>query len=344
MRYHIGMVEIDGSRGEGGGQVLRTALSLGCLLKKPFRIYNIRRGRPKPGLMPQHITSVRAAASISGASVSGDVRGSSDLVFEPRDVRPGDYFFDIGTAGSTSLVAQTLLLPLLFCDGPSSLTVKGGTHVPFSPTFHYLSEVFLPILRRLGIEVSSSINSYGFYPKGGGEVSFRIRPCRRLNGCEFTERGDLVGIRGLSAVANLPLSIAQRQRDASLKGLEGVEADIRTEDVESIGPGTFVFLRADYGGAICGFSSLGARGKRAEAVGAEAAGEFMEHDRSGACLDAHMADQIAPYLALAEGVSSFTTPRITPHLMTNLHVIENFIDVRYEIETPPKVSIEGLRR
>jgi len=335
------MVEIDGSFGEGGGQILRTSLSLSSLLGKPFRIYNIRKGRQRPGLMPQHITSVRAAAEISRAEVRGDAKGSLELSFSPKDVRPGEYRFDIGTAGSTGLVLQTLLPPLVFSGGESTLTITGGTHVPFSPPFHYISEAFIPLLGRLGIEVEAQIEACGFYPRGGGEIRVSVKPCRKVRPIALTERGELLGLKGVSAVGNLPLSIAVRQRDALLGRIEGFAADVEAAEVKALGQGTFVFLRADYEGAICGFSSLGERGKRAEKVGEEAASEFLEHHRSRACLDPHMADQIAVYLALAGGESAFTTSRITEHLRTNLHVIEKFMEVKYDIALPYNVTIKG---
>lgn len=335
------MVEIDGSFGEGGGQILRTSLSLSCLLGKPFRIYNIRRGRSRPGLMPQHITSVRAAAAISRASVRGDSKGSMELVFEPERVRPGDYSFDIGTAGSTSLVLQTLLPPLIFSGGNSTLTIKGGTHVPFCPSFHYVSEVFMPILSRLGIGLDAKIESYGFYPRGGGKISVRVWPCRKVSTADFTQRGALLGIRGISAVGNLPVSIARRQRDSAIRSLEGLKANVETAEVTGPGQGTFVFIKADFENSVCGFSALGARGKKAEKVGEEAAMEFLKHYRSGACLDPHMADQIALYLSLAEGKSEFTTSKITEHLRTNLHVIEKFMEVECGIVPPNEVYVTG---
>src|SRR4030066_2302581 len=164
------MIEIDGSFGEGGGQILRTSLSLSCLLKRHLRIFNIRRRRKKPGLMPQHLMGIRSLKLISNARVSGDSQGSIELLFEPGEVKAGDYFFDIGTAGSTSLLLQAILPPLIFAEHKSSLTLKGGTHVPFSPPFHYISKVFIPIMNKLGIKVKAAIESYGFYPKGGGKV------------------------------------------------------------------------------------------------------------------------------------------------------------------------------
>lgn len=337
------MIEIDGSYGEGGGQILRTALSLSCILRKPFRISNIRKTRKNPGLRPQHLTGVRAAALISGAKVKGDSEGSLELSFEPGEVRPGDYLFEIGTAGSTGLLAQTVLPPLgVGVIDPSTLTLKGGTHVPWSPPFHYISEVFLPMLCRLGVDIRASMESCGFYPKGGGKVRFVIMPAKVVRPGEFLRRGKILRIEGLSAVGNLPLSIAERQRNRVLEGLKeagDIPVDIELKEVPAFGQGTFVFFSAVSEGSLAGFSSLGARGKRAETVGEEAAREFMDYYRSGACLEPHLADQIVLYLSLARGTSSFTTSSITTHLRTNLWVIEKFIPIEYDLDPSGRVTI-----
>ncbi len=337
------MLEIDGSFGEGGGQILRTSLSLSSLLRKPFRIFNVRKGRKKPGLMPQHLTCVRAMTLISNATVKHDSVGSQELIFEPSEVKPGDYFFDIGTAGSTSLVLQTLLPCLIFADSKSTVTLKGGTHVPFSPTFHYISEVFIPMLNKLGIVLRANIESYGFYPRGGGKITVEIMPAQKPEGIKFLERGEIKKISGISGVGNLPINIAERQKTSALKLLEGFDTDIKTIEVTGTGQGTFLFLKVETAASIAGFSSLGARGKKAEVVGEEAAREFLDYYKTGYCLDPHLADQIMLYLALAKQESSFTTSHISNHLLTNLWVIEKFLGTGYKIEgekgAPGKVII-----
>ncbi|MEW6214801.1 MAG: RNA 3'-terminal phosphate cyclase [Nitrospirota bacterium] len=330
------MIEIDGSHGEGGGQILRTSLSLSCLLKTPFRIFNIRRGRKRPGLMPQHLTCVRAATLISNAEMKGDYEGSMELIFKPEEVKFGDYYFDIGTAGSTSLLLQSLLPPLIFSEGKSTITLKGGTHVPFSPPFHYLSDVFVPMLGKLGIKLSLSIESYGFYPRGGGKITAEIHPTagKYYNApLILLDRGEIRYIKGISGVGKLPLSIAERQRTSALNilTLQGFQPEIEIIDVPTPGQGTFVFLKAETDTCIAGFSSLGERGKKAEVVGEEVAKEFLEYYSADACLDPHMADQIVIYLSLASGESSFTTSRISNHLLTSLWIIENFLGVEYKI-------------
>ena len=339
------MLEIDGSFGEAGGQILRTALGLSALLARPFRMFNIRKGRKRPGLMPQHLTGVRALAHISGAKVKGDSEGSTELVFEPVEARPGDYFFDIGTAGSTSLLLQAVLPPLVLAKAGSRVTLKGGTHVPFSPPFHYISEVFVPMLNMLGIHVKVSIERYGFYPKGGGSIVVEVGPAADIKGLDLTERGKIRKIRGVSGVANLPRSIAERQKNALLRalGMDGPGVEIELLQAPAFGAGTFVFLRSEAENCFAGFSALGERGKKAEVVGEEAAREFLDYYYTPACLDLHLADQIVLYLALSKEGSSFTTSRVTSHLLTNLRVIEKFLGASCRVEgeqgRPGKVII-----
>ncbi|HEY6008490.1 MAG TPA: RNA 3'-terminal phosphate cyclase [Geobacteraceae bacterium] len=331
------MLEIDGSYGEGGGQILRTALAFSCLTNKPCRIVNIRRGRRKSGLMPQHLAAVRAAASISGAAVQGDEPGSTRIIFIPEGVRGGEFEFHIGTAGSVTLLLQTLIPPLLLADRPSRVTLTGGTHVPFSPSFHYLAGVFVPVLRRLGGEVRLTINSYGFYPRGGGSVCAEILPTRGMRPLTLASPGMVRRIIGCSAVGNLPLGIAERQRAAARATLAEWSGDswpsahIELLHVPGPGQGTFVFIQAETDTVPAGFTSLGARGKRAETVGSEAAQELCVHLSTGAALDPHLADQIVPFLALCPEESSFTTSRITRHLLTNLWVINLFRPLHFQV-------------
>jgi len=332
------MIEIDGSYGEGGGQILRTALSLSCLYKKPFRIVNIRKGRKRPGLMPQHLTSVRAAQLLSSAEVVGDYAGSTELSFSPHEVKGGEFFFDIGTAGSTSLVLQTLIPALLFSEKKNTVILKGGTHVPYSPSFHYVEGVFIQVLKRLGIDIQLTIESYGFYPKGGGKIRAEIFPAKEIRPLRIMERGMMSGLKGYSGVGNLPLSIAERQRNALLekihsqiKGLR-CPVDIELLNVSTPGQGTFIFLQSESEQSIAGFTSLGERGKRAETVGEETAREFINYYHSDAVFDQHLPDQIVLYLSICNKESEFTTSCITQHLMTNLWAISLFREFHYSIE------------
>lgn len=332
------MLEIDGSFGEGGGQILRTALSLSCLTGTPFCISNIRRERRKPGLMSQHLAAVRAAQAITQAAVQGAEMGSTEICFTPHALRGGAFSFDIGTSGSVTLLLQTLIPPLLRADRPSMVTLTGGTHVPMCPSFHYLAEVFAPLLRRIGGELRLSIDAYGFYPRGGGRVRAEILPLRELLPLNLDTQGEPRHITGCSGVGNLPMSIAERQRTAALATLNqtpcysNVPVEMDLLNAPGPGQGTFIFLRADAAEVRSGFTALGAIGKWAETVGAEAAEELCLHLASGAALDPHLADQIVPYLAMCREESTYTTSRITSHLMTNLWVAALFLPFSYHVK------------
>ncbi|HKN19179.1 MAG TPA: RNA 3'-terminal phosphate cyclase [Dissulfurispiraceae bacterium] len=335
------MIEIDGSYGEGGGQILRTALSLSCLFQQPFRLFNLRKRRIKPGIMPQHLTAIHAAQHISRAEVKGDTIGSVELIFLPRSIRGDVFSFDIGTAGSTSLVLQTLLPAFVGKRQRTIFTLRGGTHVPFSPSYHYLSGVFAPLLERLGIRLDLSIESYGFYPKGGGVIRATLYPTDELKNLTVMDRGRLIRIAGHSGIGNLPLSIAERQRKAALDALHSrigpitYPSDIELIDAPTPGQGTFIYLQADAEYARAGFTSLGKRGKRAETVGEEVAAEFAGYYASKAALDSHAADQVVLYLSLCSEQSRFTTSCVTTHLTTNLWAIGLFHSFRYSIEESP---------
>ena len=329
------MLEIDGSYGEGGGQILRTALSLSCLTGWAFSIVNIRRQRRKPGLMPQHLAAVRAAQAVAGATVEGASPGSVALAFRPGVVQGGTFSFDIGTAGSVGLVLQTLIPPLLNARQPSRVTLTGGTHVPASPSITYLINVFAPMLRQLNVRLHLTVDACGFYPRGGGKVLAEIVPGDGPIAFNPGIPSGPVRINGLSAVCHLPLSIAERQRDAALQVL-GQEKDlpqveIVVSEVSGPGLGTFLFLAMERHGCLAGCTALGARGKPAETVGREAATEMVRHLATRAALDPHLADQVIPYLALSRGESTFTTSCITPHLLTNLWVVGLFLSIRYRI-------------
>ncbi len=338
------MIVIDGSYGEGGGQVLRTSLSLSALLGQPVRIENIRARRPKPGLAAQHLTGVRAVASICQAEVEGAELGSQTLIFVPgASPQAGDYTFDVaearagGSAGATSLVFQTIFLPLALAGAQSHLTIRGGTHVAWSPPFHYLEYVYLPTLTRLGLGAQVTIEKWGWYPVGGGEIRATIQntAAPSLQAVDLTERGALKRLYGFSATSNLPAHIARRQKQAVEQALSknGFAPHIELIDAPSPGQGTVVFLVAEFERTVAAFTAYGARGKRAEKVAREAAQAFLAYQRSGAALDKHLADQLILPAALLAAELRLTTCQITPHLLTNAWVVEQFIpDARFEIE------------
>lgn len=329
---------IDGSYGEGGGQILRTSLSIAAILHKPVKIINIRAGRQKPGLQPQHLTAARAVMSICNGRLIGDAIGSQTLEFHPGTVKPGHYTFDVSqikaSAGSVTLIFQTVLIPLALASGSSKVTIRGGTHVPMSPSVNYIEDVYLPVLSRMGIYVHFRIVRAGYYPIGRGEIVADIRPVASIKPISFTDRPDGV-VTCLSAVSNLPISIAHRQANEAVDCLQsiGVTCGESIEDYDSQGKGTVTFLLFSGGEIKAGFSALGERGKPAEKVAREACDEFSEWWKSGKAIDKHLADQLIVPMALADGESSFTTVEHTRHLSTNIWTVGHFL--------PAEISIEG---
>jgi RNA 3'-terminal phosphate cyclase (ATP) len=324
------MLHLDGSHGEGGGQILRTALSLAALLGQPVRMTNIRSGRPKPGLRPQHLAAVQALAQVTGAEVSGAQPGSQELTFRPGAPRPGHYLVDVaaqtGSAGSVTLIAQALLPPLLRAGGASRLTLRGGTHVPWSPPAHYLLYVFLPALESLGAKVSMTLKRWGWYPRGGGEVGFEITPGNTLTGVEWRAPAPGAAFRAMSAAARLPEHVSRRQAER-LKSRLGAELPVEIMAAGGLDRGSLVFLW----GPHAGFDALGARGKPAEQVADEVADAYLVFRQRRAAVDRHLADQLALYLALARGPSVLVTDAITSHLLTNLWVIEQFLGPTFRV-------------
>lgn len=340
------MIEIDGAYGEGGGQVLRTSLALAALTHQPTRISRIRAGRPKPGLAPQHLTTVLALAALCNAELRGASIGSGELLFLPRTPpTAGAYTFDVaqvagsGSAGAVTLIFQAALLPLLFGGGASQLQLSGGTHVPWSPSFDYLTNIYLPTVARMGITATCQLEAAGFYPKGGGQLRAHI-PARGaslsthpLAPLTLLERGPLQRIRCLVVVSKLRDDIVQRtiaQVQAHLSAA-GLSALATQQTIDSPGAGLALLLVAEYEQALAGFVALGERGKPAETVAAEACHELLAFHRVDAPVDQHLADQLLLPMALARGRSSFYTARVTQHLLTNAHVIEQFLPVHITV-------------
>jgi RNA 3'-terminal phosphate cyclase (ATP) len=323
------MIEIDGSFGEGGGQILRSALALSLLTGKSFRLRNIRANRkPKPGLQPQHLMSVRAAAEVGQAKISGDAVNSKQLTFEPGEVRSGNYRFAIGTAGATGLVLQTVYLPLTLRGvGPSVLTLEGGTHVPKAPCYHFLDVTWRRYLERIGLSVRLEMRRPGFYPRGGGVVVAHIGPCSKVRGLHLTKRTELTAATGFSAVAHLPLHIANRmaQQTASRLGETGIEATVPAEEWIG-GPGAVVGIRFDEAPVPTLFFAIGERRKWAEAVADDAANEALAYAASGEPVDPHSADQLVLPLAFAEEGSEYRVSQVTKHLTTNIAVVRMFLE------------------
>jgi RNA 3'-terminal phosphate cyclase (ATP) len=328
------MIEIDGSYGEGGGQILRTSLSLSAITSKTVRISNIRAGRKQPGLRPQHLTSVEASSKICNGKVEGCFIGSTEIVFKPNGIIPGTYKFDIGTAGSTSLVLQTLFWPLTIAERASSLVISGGTHVPWSPCYHYLAWHWLEFIERIGFNADLNLVLAGYYPKGGGTIRANIATGGSITGINLMTRGKLLQVKGLSAVSNLPRKIAERQRNrvVSRIGSSYPLNDIRIAEVPSKGKGTFLLLIADYSNSQACFFGLGKPGKLAEHVADEAIDQLERFVLTEGAVDRFLADQLLLPLSLAKSESRFSTSLITQHLVTNAFVIEKFIPVNIDID------------
>jgi RNA 3'-terminal phosphate cyclase (ATP) len=339
-------IRIDGAFGEGGGQVVRSSLALAALTGRPLEIINIRAGRKNPGLRPQHLTAVRAVAAICAAEVQGDELNSQRLIFRPGSAPAGgDYRFDVrdaargGSAGATTLVAQAILLPLAFAGCASQVVLRGGTQVPWSPPFHYLRDVFLPAVKKSGLRAEASLNTWGWYPVGGGEFSLTVQPVRRLTGLEWVERGELppVGVTGVAAVTNLPSHIPQRMADRAENVLCTAGIASQVQPLRERGPaaGAGIFLVADYSNGAAGFSALGRRGRPADKVAEEACSALLDHHAAtGAVVDTHLTDQLILPLALAAGDSILVTSRITQHTLTNIHVVRQFLETDIRIEQP----------
>ena len=329
------MIEIDGSMGEGGGQILRTSLALSILTKQPFRIRNIRANRKKPGLMPQHVKCIEAAAAISGAEVRDVSIGSSELAFSPNDVIPGEYRFDMNTAGSTSLVLQTIYLPLAIQQEKSRIVIMGGTHVSWSPTHHYLAVQWLPYVRKFGIKMRLTLVRAGFYPKGNGKIIAELHPyAGPVESIDMVERGVVDKIYGISAVANLPQDLAKRQKTHTERRLRplGHKYHIRMETVRSRWKNTMMLVNALFENGSACFWALGAIGKKSESVADEAVDQLMEFFKTRGCIDPYLADQLILPAAYFREPAVYSTSLITPHIMTCIDVVKMFIDTRIAVE------------
>jgi RNA 3'-terminal phosphate cyclase (ATP) len=327
------MIEIDGSLGEGGGQVLRSSLTLSVMTGQDLRIVNIRAKRQKPGLRPQHLKALQAAAEICGAKITGDSIGSQKVTFSPGEIKSGNYRFDIGTAGSTSLVLQTVLLPLSVAPERSTVTIKGGTHVPWSPCFHYLDLNYLPFLWQMGLDAHLRMEQAGFYPRGGGQIRATIEPAEKLLPLHLMERGRLLEIRGISAVAKLARNIATRQRRQVIGrlGRRFPLNDIRVADLPAPSPGSLILLLAEFEKSQVCYFALGKKGKSADKVADEAIGEFEAFVATDGVIDQYLADQLLLPLAFTDGPSEFHTSQVTNHLVTNANIIHNFLPVGIKI-------------
>lgn len=326
------MLRLDGSHGEGGGQILRSALALSLVTGRPFRLEHIRAKRPRPGLMRQHLTAVLAARDISGAMVEGAEIGAEAIAFTPGPVRPGEYTFTVGTAGSTTLVLQTVLPALALAAGPSFLTLEGGTHNPFSPPFEFLDRAFLPLFNRLGPRVEARLERHGFYPAGGGKVRVSVTPTERFGRLELRERGELMGRRAVAMVSALPVAIAHRELAVLAQRLGWEDEACQVEDLrQTTGPGNVVAVELTHGELTERFTAFGRKGVPGEAVAAGVADEALAYLAAGVPVGEHLADQLLVPLALGGG-GVFRTVEPSGHTRSQMELLKRFLDVEVEAE------------
>jgi len=325
------MITIDGSTGEGGGQILRTSLSLSLVTGKAFRVEKIRAGRSKPGLLRQHLTAVNAAATIGSANVKGATLGSQMLEFEPGTIVSGDYTFAVGTAGSATLVLQTILPALLTASKPSRLTLEGGTHNPFAPPFDFLQKTFLSVINRTGPHVTATLERYGFYPAGGGRFVVNIEPAPKLSPIQITERGEFKTRCARAIYASIPSDVAQRELAVIAEKLGWPVESLKAEPVRnSACPGNILLLELESDALTEVFTGFGERGVQAETVANAVVKRAREYLVSGAPVGEHLADQLLLPMALA-GSGSFTTTKVSRHAQTNMEIIGKFLAVEFAI-------------
>lgn len=321
------MIIIDGSEGEGGGQIVRNACALSLVTAEPFRITNVRGGREKPGLMRQHVTAIEAACAIGGGVCEGVNVGSRDMTFTPGTVQGGDYHFAVGTAGSTGLVLQTILMPLLLADTPSRLVLEGGTHNMLAPPFEFIERCFLPVINRMGPTVTAKLVRHGFYPSGGGRIQVEITPAP-LVPVDCTERGALIDQSAIAFFAGLPFDVAEREIRTVQKLLDWPERSFAVRELpEERGPGNILLLEARFEHVTEIVSGFGKLGVPAEQLAKRAAGRMNGYLESSAFAGPHLADQLLLPFVLAGG-GSFSTVKPSQHAITAIEVIGRFIGRR----------------
>ncbi len=336
------VIEIDGSEGEGGGQIIRSALALSLVTGRAFAIHKIRAKRDKPGLKHQHLTACKVAARVGCAQIEGAEVGSRDLAFRPSGIFPGVYHFDVQTAGGTTLVAQTVLPALMVANGPSTITIDGGTHNTWAPPFDYLARVYLPLVCRLGPQISATLWRYGFYPAGQGRIELHVQP-EKLRGFDLMERGQFLTRQVTALVANLPLNIAEREVDTAVRRLGWSAKEGIALDVPSAGPGNIVMIENAWENVTEISTAIGRIGLPAERVAADAVRDMRNYLRLAAPVGEHLADQWMLPLAIAvaqTGIAhEYRTTKLTQHSLTHLEIIKRFLGVQISVETEANNSV-----
>jgi len=326
------IIDIDGSYGSGGGQVVRTSVGLSAVTGKPCRITNIRAGRPKPGLAAQHLKGIEAVAKLCNAELKGASIGSTEITFIPNKIKTNSLKIDIGTAGSVTLVLQALMIPAVHAKQPIEFEITGGTHVKWSPTTGYFRHVFSEYMKMMGIEITSETEKYGYFPKGGGRIKVKVNPAEKIKPITIEKRKGHALTEAWSNASRelIKPGVGERQNQAASQALKIDKKN--TKYVPSASIGSSITIASSFDNCFLGANSLGERGKPAEKVGKEAATELKQALDSKATVDSHMADQLLPYMALGNGKSVIIAPEITDHAKTNMRVIEKFLDVKFSIK------------
>ena len=335
------MIEIDGSFGEGGGQILRTAVGLAALTETQLRIKNIRAGRQKPGLQNQHLCAVRSVSQICQGELEGDTLGSPTLVFAPQRIQGGDYELNIGTAGSATLVAQSVLFPLLTARTPSHVRIIGGTHNPMAPPFEFFDAVYLPQLRKMGIPVQSRLWKHGLYPKGGGEIEFSLYPTTSMRGLAIRELGKFRSARITALVANLPLHIAEREVDLIRRRCGWRQCETHAQEIANeTGPGNIIVIEIKFDHALHVVIEFGKRGVRAEQVATRALRQAKSVIKAAVPVGEYLADQLLLPAAIAANYhgqsSQFLTTALSGHTTTHIWLLQQFLSIDVDWQADPK--------
>ncbi len=341
------MIEIDGSI--GGGQLLRTAIGLSAITSTPVKVTNIRKGKAdaKPGLLPQHMAGVEVVGKFCDAKIEGLHTGSLEVEFVPKKFDVKDRKIDIGTAGSITLLLQTLLPILIFSKNPTKLEIIGGTEVRWAPTIQYFQHVLLGNLKRMKIDVEVQVTRHGYYPAGGGRVVVRTNPSRKLEPINVLDRGNIRGINVESVCGSLPPNIADRQAKAALGIFQENYPEVKLSVAHKVdrteSPGSSITCYAVCDNSVLGGSALGERGVHAERIGMVAAEELLASIKSNAAFDKYAADQLLVFMALADGRSAISVEKITNHVVTNVQVIEKFLPIKFEVNTTErKIGVDGV--